>query len=78
MASELGENNQQVNGRDVWGKTHWKKHTGKKICDTDQSKCISIGHVSVHQKNQNPEAMWNQMADHLAKINVLQNLRQKG
>lgn len=42
------KNNQQVNGRDVWGKTHWKKHTGKKIYDTDQSKCISIGHVSVH------------------------------
>jgi len=38
------KNNQQVNGRDIWGKTHWKK-----IYDTDQSKCISIGHVSAHQ-----------------------------
>lgn len=60
-------------GKNTLEKTHWKK-----IYDTDQSKCISIGHVSVHQKNKNPEAMWNQMADHLAKINVLQNLRQKG
>lgn len=25
------KNNQQVNGRDVWGKTHWKKHTGKRF-----------------------------------------------
>lgn len=56
------KNNWQVNGRDTWGKTHWKN-----IYDIAQSKSISIGHVFAHQKHKNPEAKWNQMADHLAR-----------
>lgn len=43
------KSNQQVYGTDIWGKPHWKK-----ICNTDQSKCISIGHVSAHQKLKTP------------------------
>ena len=62
------KNKWEVNGRDVWGKTHWKK-----VYDIAQSKNISIGHVSAHQKPKNPEAKWNQMADDFARINVVQN-----
>lgn len=49
--------------------TYGEKHTGK-IYNVDQSKCISTGHLSAHQKLKTPKGKWNQITDHLAKINI--------